>query len=219
MNLKMLTVGTFFTNCYVVWCTNTGEAIVIDPGFDREEERDKVLSVVKNNGLKVKFIVDTHGHPDHTCGNGVIKKATSAHILIHRLDANMLSKVGKRLTGLFGIHVNSPVADGFLEENNNVRFGEVVLRVLHTPGHSPGSIALVGGECAFTGDTLFAGSIGRTDLFGGSTKEIMHSLKKLAALPETLTIYTGHGPKSTIGEEKHTNPFLQRNFDGSYFGI
>lgn len=215
----MLTVGSLFTNCYVVWCSKTKEAIVIDPGFDRQGEAGKVLEVLKENNLEVKFIVDTHGHPDHTCGNGIVKGATDAPILIHRLDANMLSEAGKRLAGFFGFRVVSPVADGFFKNADVVGFGDVVLRVLHTPGHSPGSVSLVGENCVFTGDTLFAGSIGRVDLPGGSGEEIMRSLReKLAILPDKFVVYPGHGPKSTIGEEKRNNPFLQGDFNVSLLG-
>lgn len=217
MNLKMSTVGSLFTNCYVVWCSKTREAIVIDPGFDRQSEAGKVLGVLKDNGLNVKFIVNTHGHLDHTCGNGVVKSVTGAPILIHKLDADMLSEVRRRLFP-FGSRVVSPSADGFLDDGDVVRFGEVALRVLHTPGHSPGSISLVGEDYVFTGDTLFAGSVGRVDLPGGSGKELVRSLQKLAVLPDGFGVYPGHGPVSTIGEEKRSNPFLQRDFDVSLLG-
>ena len=131
----------------------------------------------------------------------------------------MLGKEGKGLATFFGFRAVSPVADGFLADGNFVRFGEVVLRVLHTPGHSPGSISLLGKSCVFTGDTLFAGSIGRVDLPGGSGKDILRSLReKLAVLPDGFVVYPGHGPKSTIGEEKRSNPFLQRRFDVSLLG-
>jgi glyoxylase-like metal-dependent hydrolase (beta-lactamase superfamily II) len=215
---RMMTVGSFFTNCYVVWCSTTREAIVIDPGFDRQDEGERVLGVLKENELKTKFIVDTHGHPDHTSGNGVVKGATGVPILIHKLDAGMLSGATGKLTALFGFRSTSPSADGFLKDGDVVKFGEIALRVLHTPGHSPGSISLVGEDCVFTGDTLFAGSIGRTDLRGGSSKEIMRSLKKLATLPDKFVVYPGHGPKSMIGKEKRSNPFLQANFDVSLLG-
>ncbi len=212
----MLTVGSLSTNCYVVWCSKTREAIVIDPGFDRQGEAEEVLGILKGNGLKVKFIVGTHGHPDHTCGNGAVKEATGASILIHEKDANMLNEQGKRLAELFGFRVNSPTADRLLKDGDAVRFGQEALRVLHTPGHSPGSVSLVGADCVFTGDTLFAGSIGRVDLPGGSGKEMMRSLlEKLAILPDRFVVYPGHGPKSTVGEEKRSNPFLQKDFDGS----
>lgn len=216
MNLKMLTVGSFFTNCYIVWCKKTREAIVIDPGFNRQDEAEKVLNVLKGEELKVKFVIDTHGHPDHTCGNGVVKDATGASILIHELDANMLGEGGKNLTGLFGFRLIPSITDCFLKDGDVVRFGKVVLRVLHTPGHSPGSISLVGEGCVFTGDTLFAGSIGRVDLPGGSGEDILRSLReRLAVLPDMFTVYPGHGPKSSVREEKRSNPFLQRDFDVS----
>ncbi len=219
MDLKMFTVGSMFTNCFVVWCNRPKEAIVIDPGFDRPGEAEKILGFLRENKLKVKFIIDTHGHPDHTCGNGKIKHATNALILIHRLDANMLSEAGKQLAALFGFHVESPAADGFFKDGDVVKFGEVVLRVLHTPGHSPGSVSLIGNDCVFTGDTLFAGSIARVDLPRGSAKVIMRSLReRLAILPDRFVVYPGHGPRSTIGEEKRSNPFLQKDFDISFLG-
>jgi hydroxyacylglutathione hydrolase len=179
-------------------------AIVVDPGFDRVGEEEKVLKVLKEGELEVQFVIDTHGHPDHTAGNAVLKKVTGAPVLIHRLDAAMLTRRGMK-------------ADSFLEEGDDVRFGDAALRVLHTPGHSPGSISLLGKECVFTGDTLFSGSIGRVDLPGGSGKDIMHSLlQKLAKLPDELAVYPGHGPETTLWREKQSNPFLQRGFDPSF---
>ncbi len=215
MNIRMLTVGSFFTNCYLVWCDKTKETIVIDPGFSHQNETAKVLSFLEKNRFDVKFIVDTHGHPDHTCGNGVVKNATGARILIHKLDANMLSQSKSGVETLFGFNFTSPSADDFLEEDDDVRFGEITLRTMHTPGHSPGSISLLGSNCVFSGDTLFAGSIGRVDLPGGSSKDILQSLGKLVVLPEGFVVYPGHGPKSTIGEEKRNNPFLRKDFDAS----
>ena len=216
MDLEMLTVGSLFTNCYVVWCSKTKEAIVIDPGFDRRGEGEKVLGVLRENGLRVRFVVDTHGHPDHVCGNGVVKGATGALVLIHGLDAGLLGEVGGGLFP-FGSGVVSCCADGFLVEGGVVEFGEVVLRVLHTPGHSRGSVSLVGEGCVFSGDTLFAGSVGRWDLPGGSGVELLGSLGRLAGLPDGFVVYPGHGPKSTIGEEKRNNPFLRKDFDVSIF--
>ncbi len=219
MNLKMFTVGSLYTNCYVAWCSKTKKAVIIDPGFDTQDRAEKVLGFLKESNLKAKFIIDTHGHPDHTSGNGIVKSATSAPILIHKLDANMLSEAGKRLAAMFGFHVASPAADRFLENGDIVKFGEVDLLVLHTPGHSPGSISLIGENCVFTGDTLFAGSIGRVDLPGGSSTQIMRSLReKLAVLPDKFAVYPGHGPESTIGDEKRSNAFLQRDFDVSLLG-
>lgn len=211
----MLPVGSLSTNCYVIWCKRTMEAVVVDPGFESYNDAERVLGIVKKK-LKVKFIVNTHGHPDHTCGNGTVKDATGASILIHEADAEMLSEAGKKLAALFGFHVVSPPADSCLAEGDIVGFGDARLRVLHTPGHSPGSVCLLGEDCVFSGDTLFAGSVGRVDLPGGSGRELLRSLRrKIGRLSDYLTLYPGHGPKSTIGEEKRCNPFLQGSVDAS----
>jgi glyoxylase-like metal-dependent hydrolase (beta-lactamase superfamily II) len=169
----MLPVGMLLTNCYVVGQVETREAILIDPGTNRETEAKKILREIESNGFKIRYIVLTHGHPD---------------------DAPMLK---------------GPFADRTLNDGDSVQVGGIVLRVLHTPGHSRGSISLVGNDLVFTGDTLFAGSIGRYDLPGGSLEEIKSSLKKLMMLPDRMKVYPGHGPTSTIGEEKRSNPFLQ----------
>ncbi|KPV62561.1 MAG: hydroxyacylglutathione hydrolase [Candidatus Bathyarchaeota archaeon BA1] len=210
MFVKMLTVGMLYTNCYIVGCAETGEALIIDPGLDKDAEAKMILKEVDQHNLRVKYIVNTHGHPDHTSGNGIIKKATDAPILIHEDDAIMLSAAGKSLVRLFGFHVVSPQADRLLHNGDVIQVGRVRLKVVHTPGHSRGSISLLGEDTVFTGDTLFAGSIGRTDLPGASYKEIMRSIRgKLAKLPDHMNVYPGHGPASTIGEEKRNNPFLQ----------
>jgi hydroxyacylglutathione hydrolase len=218
VHVETFTVGYLLTNCYVVWCDETGDAIIIDPGFSRSEI-DSVLGTVQQNSLRVKFVVDTHGHPDHICGNGLVKAATGASILIHRSDASFLSEEGKRKALTSGFRVQSPPPDGFLVNGEFIRFGSAELRVMHTPGHSPGSICLVGDSLVFTGDTLFAGSIGRVDLPGGSARDIVHSLRqKLMRLPERLIVYPGHGPQSTIKKEKRSNPFLQPGFDPAFLG-
>ncbi len=208
MQVRAFTVGPVSTNCYVVWCDKTSEGIVIDPGFTRQDEGERILKTLEDNGLHIKFIVDTHGHADHTSGNGAVKKATGAPILIHRLDAHRLTEEGKKHGLLFGIHVDSPLADSYLKDEDVVTFGDVNLRVLHTPGHSPGSVSLIGDKVVFTGDTLFAGSIGRVDLLGGSVPDIKKSLKKLMALLGSLIVYPGHGPRSTIDKERRFNPFV-----------
>ena len=210
MIIKMFTFGMYFTNCYVVGCEETKEAIVIDPGFDRDKEAEEVLQFIKQNGLKIKYIINTHGHADHTAGNGIIKKATGAPILIHEDDAIMLTTFAKPLSKVFGLRVTSPQADRALHDGDVIQVGRVKLVVLHTPGHSMGGISLLGENFVFTGDTLFAGSIGRTDFPGASFEEIMQSIKtKLITLPDHFKAYPGHGPVTTIGEEKKHNPFLQ----------
>lgn len=209
MIVKMLTLGTLYTNCYVVGCAETKEALIIDPGFEENEEAERVLREVNQHGLRVKYIVNTHGHPDHIGGNGIIKKATGAPILIHEYDAPMLTGGADNVSGLFGLRATSPPADKMLHEGDIIQAGKITLRILHTPGHSKGSISLLGEDVVFTGDTLFAGSIGRYDLPGASYKEIIRSVKRLATLPEHVKVYPGHGPTSTIGKEKKSNPFLQ----------
>lgn len=210
MITKMFTVGTLCTNCYVVSCTETREALIIDPGFETDLEAKTVLKEIDQRKLRVRYIVNTHGHHDHTSGNGIMKRSTGAPILIHEYDAPMLTDSTKNLSVLFGLRTASlPPADQMLHDEDVVQVGDTALRVIHTPGHSRGSISLLGDDAVFSGDTLFAGSIGRTDLPSSSYEEIMLSLKKLATLPDHIKVYPGHGPTSTIGEEKRHNPFLQ----------
>jgi glyoxylase-like metal-dependent hydrolase (beta-lactamase superfamily II) len=214
----MFTVGALFTNCYLVWCEKTKEAIIIDPGFDSETEAMKILKKAEREGLHIKYIVNTHGHPDHVSGNIHAKNFTGAPILIHELDAPLLSKNDAAV--MFGLRIKPIEADKTLRDGDPIKFGQVLLRVLHTPGHSPGSISLLGDNAVFTGDTLFAGSIGRTDFPGSSYKAIMRSLKeRLATLPDNFVVYPGHGPSSTIGEEKRSNPFLQPNAESLFSEI
>jgi len=198
MFVKMFTVGMIETNCFLVGDPKSEEAVIIDPGFDSPAEARTILKEIERNKFHVKFIVNTHGHPDHTSGNKTMKETTGASIIIHEYDAPMLK---------------NPAADRTLREGDEIEVGEIKFRVLHTPGHSKGSISLLGVDCVFAGDTLFAGSIGRYDLPGGSLEEIMDSLKnKLMILPDYVKVYAGHGPVTTICEERRTNPFLQDYF-------
>ncbi len=201
MFVKMFTVGMLGTNCFLVVDMESHEALVIDPGFDRESEAKTILNEIERNGFEAKFIVNTHGHPDHSGGNRTLKEFTKALILIHEFDAPML---------------NNPPADQKLHDGDLIQIGNIKLRVIHTPGHSRGSIILLGVDSVFSGDTLFAGSIGRYDLPGGSLEDIKNSLKnKLLILPDHMKVYPGHGPVSTIGEERRHNPFLQ-SFDWEF---
>jgi glyoxylase-like metal-dependent hydrolase (beta-lactamase superfamily II) len=210
MMVQMFTIGKFFTNCYVVACEKTREAIIIDPGFDNRIDAEKIFEFTKVNALTLRLIVNTHGHPDHTCGNNLVKKIFNVPILIHECDAGMLGEIGKRNAEFFGLESFSPPADMLLHDGDTIKFGRITLKVLQTPGHSPGGISLLGQKEVFTGDTLFAGSIGRTDFPESSDHDMMISLrKKLATLPDYFIVYPGHGPATTIGEEKRSNPFLQ----------
>lgn len=208
MMVQMFTVGRFFTNCYVVSCEQTKETIIIDPGFDNHFEAEKTFKFIYESDLTLKFIVNTHGHPDHTCGNGMVKEKFHVPILIHEYDVHMLGGLGKGIAEFFGFESYSPPADLLLRDGDMVKFGRMTLKVIHTPGHSRGSISLLGEREVFTGDTLFMGSIGRTDFPESSERDMKLSLKKLARLPDNFVVYPGHGPITTIGEEKHSNPFL-----------
>jgi glyoxylase-like metal-dependent hydrolase (beta-lactamase superfamily II) len=202
MFVKMFTVGMFGTNCFLVGDTESHEAAIIDPGFDRESEAKIILSEIKRNDFKVKYIINTHGHPDHTSGNKMLKDVTGAPILIHEFDYPLLS---------------NPPADQKLHDGDLIEIGNIKFRVIRTPGHSKGSIILLGADAVFSGDILFAGSIGRFDLPGGSLEETVNSLKnKILILPDHLRVYPGHGPVTTIGEERRSNPFLQ-NFDWTLY--
>jgi len=209
MIVRMFTAGMFFTNCYVARCEHTNEAIVIDPGFDDRFDAERIFKFVDENGLTIKFVLNTHGHPDHTCGNGIAKAKFHAPILIHEYDAYMLGRSSKNITGFFGFESSSPPADITLRDGDLVKFGRVILRVMHTPGHSRGSISLLGEKEVFAGDTLFSGSIGRTDFPESSESEMRLSLKKLSRIPDSFVVYSGHGPITTMSEEKRRNPFLQ----------
>ena len=209
MFVDTYTVGMLDTNCYLVGSVEEGEAVIIDPGFNTNIEGQNLMKAADQNDLQIKYIVNTHGHPDHTSGNGFIKKATGASILVHEHDAPMLSEGGRNLAVLFGFSIAPSSPDRLLHDGDIIEVGSVRLKVIYTPGHSKGSISLLSNGVVFTGDALFAGSIGRYDLPGGSYKELMDSIKnKLAVLPDQTKVYPGHGPASTIGEEKMTNPFL-----------
>ena len=192
MIVKCFAVGWLSTNCYVVGCEETREAAVIDPGMETEEETEQVLNLIEENGFKVKYIINTHGHPDHISGNEAMKEATGAPILIHESNSESVN------------------ADRKLCNGDVLQVGNFKLVVLHTPGHTPDGISLLAENAVFTGDALFAGSIGRTDFVGGSYADLIQSIKtKLLCLPESFTVYCGHGPTTTIGNEKRYNPFLQ----------
>ena len=205
MILKMLTVGPLQTNCYVLGDDKSKEAVIIDPGGDFEEIK-KCLDKLK---LKVKYIILTHGHFDHTGALSQLKKATGAEILIHSADAGMLSQNGQAQVFFLESGTATCSADRTLKDGDKIQFGENVLEVLHTPGHTLGGISLIIDKMIFTGDTLFCGSVGRSDLPGGSYRKLIDSIRtKLLTKFDDYVIYPGHGPESTVGEERRDNPFL-----------
>jgi len=202
-----LIVGQLQVNCYILADEETKEAIVIDPGDDV----DDILSIIRDKGLTVKYIINTHAHFDHVGANAQLKKATGAEILLHEADAALLSSSSGQ-AGMFGMKAEpSPPADRYIRDGDIITAGEVSLTVLHTPGHSSGGICLIEDGMVFTGDALFAGSIGRTDRPGGDLMTLINSIKtKLLDMPDDTRVFPGHGPDSTIGEEKRENPFLNQ---------
>jgi hydroxyacylglutathione hydrolase len=198
MLVETFTVGMLSTNCYVASSQETKEAIIIDPGLDLSSEASPILDYIIAKKLNAQFIVNTHGHDDHIKGNAFFQQKFNVPICIHILDEHFIEDLEQ---GNFP--PNLLFKDGSL-----IKVGNEALKVLHTPGHTPGSICLVGEKLVFTGDTLFAGGIGRTDFPGGSMSEMRTSLKKLMDLPLNLLVYPGHGETSIIVEEKKSNPFL-----------
>ncbi|MBF0223996.1 MAG: MBL fold metallo-hydrolase [Desulfobacterales bacterium] len=205
MIIKKLPVGPIAANCFIVGCKKTKEAVVIDPG----DEVDKILITLANSNLKVKYILNTHGHFDHVGGNKQLKKATGAELIIHSLDAPMLSMVSNGAM-IFGLRCDdSPPPDRLIADGDIINFGEISLKVIHTPGHTPGGVCFYTNGSVFVGDTLFAGSIGRTDFPGGDYEALIKSIHtKLFPLSDNVTVYTGHGPETTIQNEKLYNFFV-----------
>jgi glyoxylase-like metal-dependent hydrolase (beta-lactamase superfamily II) len=204
ISIKTLIVGVLDTNCYLIVDENSAYAVVIDPGFNKSEFKD-LTTEISPKGLKVKYIINTHGHVDHISGNDILKKTTGAQIMIHSGDALMLKDPQKNFSNTLGLKIVSPPADVILQDGDIIKVGSIELKVLHTPGHSKGSISLYfkNEDILFSGDTLFAGSIGRTDLPGSSFKEITRSLKEiLIKIPNQTIVYPGHGKSTTIEKEK-----------------
>ena len=199
MQVKVLQVGPIGTNCYLLEDEKAHVAAVIDPG----DEAGRILQVIKDDGMDVKYILLTHGHYDHTTAVPELHQALpQAEIYIHKADAN---GAGSRLFPLAG-----QIPDlKFYDEGDALTLGELTIQALHTPGHSKGSVTLKVGDVLFCGDTLFAGSCGRTDLAGGSYDEIMASLKKLGELPGDCHVCPGHDVTSTLERERRSNPFLR----------
>jgi len=210
--IRKLTVGPIQANCFILGCEETRQAAVIDPG----DEADRILTLLAEDQLTVSTIINTHGHFDHVGGNKRLKEVTGADLLIHSIDAPLLNQLSA-MAGAWGMRAeNSPPADRLLEDGDSISFGNQTLKVLHTPGHTPGGICLyceyqengTVQKAAFVGDTLFAGSIGRTDFPGGDFDTLINGIRtKLFTLEDDVKVYPGHMNDTTIGVEKRTNPF------------
>jgi len=202
--LKIFTVGPMEANCYILYNPDKKEGLIIDPGA----EGSRLIKFIKQEKICIKYIINTHGHPDHIGANRKVKEYTNAPILIHEYDAPMLTRSGSVLSLIFPLESSSPAADTFVKDGDLIECAGMKLKVLHTPGHTSGGISLLIDDSIFTGDTLFSGSVGRFDLPGGSEEVLLNSIKKILSLDENLIIYPGHGPSTTVGEELRSNPFI-----------
>lgn len=202
MKVQRIVAGSVDVNCWIVGDADGVPAVVIDPAGHAE----RILEAL--NDRPVEAIVLTHAHFDHVGAVRGLMEATGAPLAIHRLDADAAADPARNLSDLFGAEICTPMADILLEDGDEVRAGDAALTVLHTPGHSAGSICLLGGGHLFSGDTLFAGSVGRTDFEGGDARVLAESIRtRLAVLPDDTVVHPGHGDESTIGRERKRNVF------------
>ena len=204
MIIKKLVVGSLENNCYIITDENTNECFITDPG----DEPDRILDLIHKNNLIMKYIICTHAHFDHVAAIPEIKEETKARIVLHRDDVGIYNS-SKEHARLWGFELESqPAPDRFVSEGDSVEVGDLRFEVLHAPGHSPGGICLYGEGIVITGDTLFAGSVGRTDLPGGDIRKLKQSFKRLMSLADGVRVLPGHGPESTIGRERADNFFV-----------
>ncbi|EKE04063.1 MAG: hydroxyacylglutathione hydrolase (Glyoxalase II) [uncultured bacterium] len=205
MIIKTLVVGAFEVNNYLVFEENSQEAVLIDAGGDYKATRE----LADRNKVKIKYILNTHGHLDHVAGDYDIQTKEDAKVLLHK-DDEFLVKALKQHLALYGMpEYEVPKIDEYIEDGQEIKAGGMTFKVIHTPGHSPGAVCYLIDNILFSGDTLFADSVGRTDLPGGSYEELGNSIKnKLFTLDENITVYPGHGPSTTIKHEKAHNPFF-----------
>ena len=205
MIIKNVVVGPLEVNCYIIGCEESMEAAIIDPGGDA----DKIISVIQNEGLKPEFIMNTHAHFDHVGAVRAIQEHFKIDFLLHKDDLFLIEHLDEQVMQ-FGLdRVAKPEVNKFVKNGDNVSLGKLSIKIIHTPGHTPGGVCYYVDNNVFVGDTLFAGSIGRTDFPGSSYEQLIHSIKEnLFSLGDSVVVYTGHGPSTSIGNEKTHNPFL-----------
>lgn len=205
MELMRIPAGIYAANCYIVYSENTKDGIVVDPGGDA----DHILETIEKNKLNINHIILTHGHGDHIGGVTELKNALNVSVMIHEEDAEMLRNGEINLSTTMAMGSVEIEPDKLLKDGDIIKFGDLEAEVIHTPGHTKGGICLKIEDILITGDTLFAGSIGRTDLSGGNYETIISSIKeKLMVLSDNIEVFPGHGGPSTIGRERVRNPFL-----------
>lgn len=206
MEIRGVVVGTFQENCYIISSQQTKEAIIIDPG----DESERILEVAKDMGVNVKVIANSHGHGDHVMAISGIKQIHDIPFLIHNSEIPVLERSNQSMRDYLGDNLSGiPQPDGYVEDNGKVSVAGLDLHVIHTPGHTPGSVSYFVNGLLFSGDTLFRGSIGRTDLPGGSYEQIMEGItNKLLKLPDDTIVLPGHMLQTSIGEERNNNPFI-----------
>jgi hydroxyacylglutathione hydrolase len=209
MKIEQITVGHMEVFCYLVYDESSREGILIDPAGDEEH----LLALLEERKIRLRYIVNTHGHADHTCGNGRLRDATGAPIVMHALDDDFFgSPEGVQWAQMLGFEP-SPRADVRVQDGDELVFGNCTMKFLHTPGHTPGACCILIDGNLFTGDTVFVGAVGRTDLPGASFDQLIESLKtKILPLPPQTIVWPGHdygdSPTSTVGEEAETNPYI-----------
>jgi glyoxylase-like metal-dependent hydrolase (beta-lactamase superfamily II) len=205
VEITEIVTGAFVENAYLVHDTATGDAVIVDPG----DNPGRIVRTVEQAGAKPKAVLLTHAHIDHAGAAAEIQEHFDVPLYCHAADEAMLDRLGAQAR-MFGIGgVRKPRVDHHVEDGQILAFGSLELKVLHTPGHTPGGVCYLVGDRLLAGDTLFAGSIGRTDLPGGSYEQIIDSIRdKILGLDDSVRVYTGHGPETTVGRERRTNPFL-----------
>lgn len=206
MKIIKLEVGSLGANCYIIYCEETLEGAVIDPGGNAQD----IINIIKRDNINIVAIINTHGHADHIGANDEVKEYTGAPVLIHTDDAKMLTSSQDNLSMYIGNNLICKPADRLLVDGDIILVGKIKIQVIHTPGHTLGGICLKANDIVFSGDTLFEQSIGRSDFPGGSHRQLVSSIKeKLVILADATKILPGHGAGTTIGDERHNNPFIQ----------
>ncbi|MCI0449453.1 MAG: MBL fold metallo-hydrolase [Chlorobi bacterium] len=218
MTTQSFTVNPFEMNCYIYWDDDSKEGVIIDPGAYEDFEKDEITKYIKDNGISIKLILNTHGHIDHILGNDWAMKTFNVPLLMHKDDSPLIDNALEQ-GAMFQIQFPKPPSpDKFIDESDEIKFAGTTLKILHTPGHSPGSVSFVDEKekVIFGGDTVFLGSIGRTDLWMGDINLLLDSINnKIFKYEDDYIIYPGHMEETSVGEEKVHNPFLNGEF-GKY---